>query len=238
MKSYPRSCFCQSPREFALGAGAALAQPPPHSSRACAAFSQLYRSKCQEFICPHRVSSYWLGLPDALAWAFLGAGQQVIAIWAAKGQQGPELVPLRAARSWPQEGGNCTPCLAIPLGGQAKNKGLSDTNPAWQQRGRWGHANKSTGGPVALLHLTLTPNSLLRFMQTPTVVFGFNKAFFLPSSSTGDPKNSFEDKVRRRHRPTSLWLSFKVHIKPSGQLAICALPENRTRTLSLSLSPA
>lgn len=51
---------------------------------------------------------------------------------------------------------------------------------------------KVLGGPVPLLHLRLTPNTQLQFLQTPIVVFRFNKAFFLPSSSSaGDPKNSF-----------------------------------------------
>lgn len=51
---------------------------------------------------------------------------------------------------------------------------------------------KIPGVPVSLLCLTLTPNTLLQFLQTPTAFFRFSKAFFLPSSSSAaDPRTSF-----------------------------------------------
>lgn len=96
-------------------------------------------------------------------------GQQMITIWAAKclkGRQGKDLVhPWVAAGS------------SLGVG-----KWLWNRNPVWQQGARWVYAKLQYQGdlcPCFTLCLPIT-DTLLRFLQTPTVVFRFNKASFLP----------------------------------------------------------
>lgn len=109
-------------------------------------------------------------------------------------------------------------------------QGLSEGNLAWQQGGRWVYAKWKYQGdlcPCFTLSLPLTLcYSSCRLPQQ------FSDSIKL-SSFPPPPQlvilklTLLEDKVRR-HRPTSLESSSKVHVKPSGQLAIPVLPENKT----------
>lgn len=97
---------------------------------------------------------------------------------------------------------------------------------------------ESTRTPLSLLPLMLSPHSLLWFLQAPTVVSKFNKAFIFPPPP---PQLVIleialsEDKVQRWHRSTSLGSSSKVHISLQ---AGCPSPHFlRTKQLKLSPSP-
>lgn len=112
----------------------------------------------------------------------------------------------------------------------------SSTSPG----SREGHGytqKESTRTPLSLLPLMLSPHTLLRFLQAPTVVSKFNKAFIFPPP----PQLVIleialsEDKVQRWHRSTSLRSSSKVHISLQ---AGCPSPHFlRTKQLMLSPSP-
>lgn len=104
---------------------------------------------------------------------------------------------------------------------------------------REGHGcaqKESTRTPLSLLLLMPSPNTLLWFLQAPTVVFRFNKAFIFPPP----PQLVIleialsEDKVRRWHRSTSLGLSSKVH---TSLQAGCP-STHFLRTKQLMLSPS
>lgn len=109
---------------------------------------------------------------------------------------------------------------------------------------REGHGcaqKESTRTPLSLLPLMLSPNTLLWFLQAPTVVFRFNKAFIFPPPP---PQLVIleialsEDKVQRWHRSTSLGSSSKVHISLQAGCPSARFLRTKHLMLSSSLSLA
>lgn len=138
-----------------------------------------------------------------------------------------DVLPLKAQGSWsweweqPSHSHSCT--AASTSAGSREGHGCTQ--------------KESTRTPLSLLPLMLSPHSLLRFLQAPTVVSKFNKAFIPPPP----PQLVIleialsEDKVQRWHRSTSLGSSSKVHISLQ---AGCPSPHFlRTKQLMLSPSP-
>lgn len=109
---------------------------------------------------------------------------------------------------------------------------------------REGHGcaqKEHTGAPLSLLLLVLSPNTLLRFLQAPTMAFRLNKAFVFPPPP---PQlvileiASSEYKVRRWHRSTSLGSSSKVHISLQAGCPSTSFLRTKQLMLSPSLSLA
>lgn len=137
-----------------------------------------------------------------------------------------DVLSLKAQGSWSWEGEQpshnhfCTAASTSP--GSREGHGYTQ--------------KESTRTPLSLLPLMLS-HTLLRFLQAPTVVSKFNKAFIFPPP----PQLVIleialsEDKVQRWHRSTSLGSSSKVHISLQ---AGCPSPHFlRTKQLMLSPSP-
>lgn len=130
--------------------------------------------------------------------------------WTERSQRAPTCLWHKLWCSFPQSPGE----LVLGMGAALTQPLLHSSTSPGSREGHGYTQKESTRTPLSLLPLMLSPHTLLRFLQAPTVVSKFNKAFIFPPP----PQLVIleialsEDKVQRWHRSTSLRSSSKVHI--------------------------